>query len=95
MTTDTNHSDLMRAALQETAAVLEMGDAFPGLLKMVKRALAAPAQPAAKAQEAQVLMRVIQRLNQNPYSLTKSECISEIGAMRDAAIAAQQGGANG
>ena len=51
---------------------------------------AAP-QSAAQALDVQVLMRVIQRLNQNPYSLTKSECISEIEAMRDAASAAQGG----
>lgn len=30
----------------------------------------------------EVLLNVIQRLNQNPYSLTKSECISEVQAMR-------------
>ena len=38
--------------------------------------------------EAEVLLRVIQRLNQNPYGLTKSECISEVSAMRDAALQA-------
>lgn len=32
-----------------------------------------------------VLLEVIQRLNQNPYSLTKSECIDLISAMRDEA----------
>lgn len=32
-----------------------------------------------------VLLEVIQRLNQNPYSLTKSECIYLISAMRDEA----------
>lgn len=48
---------------------------------------AAPAAPAVDA--AGVLLTVIQRLNQNPYSLTKSECISEVEDMRDAALAAQ------
>ena len=43
--------------------------------------------------EAEVLLRVIQRLNQIPYSLTKSESISEVSAMRDAARAAQGGAA--
>lgn len=42
--------------------------------------------------EADVLLRVIQRLNANPYSLTKSECISEIEAMRALGIG-QEGGA--
>lgn len=41
MTTPTNNPDLLRAALRETEACLEMGDVFPGLLKVVKRALAA------------------------------------------------------
>jgi hypothetical protein len=37
---------------------------------------------------ADVLLTVIQRLNQNPYSLTKSECIAEVKKMRDQALAA-------
>jgi hypothetical protein len=49
--------------------------------------MAVPAAPAVDA--AGVLLTVIQRLNQNPYSLTKSECISEVEDMRDAALAAQ------
>ena len=42
-----------------------------------------------------VLLNVIQRLNQNPYSLTKSECITVVSEMRDAAIAAQAAQKNG
>jgi len=37
------------------------------------------------ASVADVLLQAIQRLNQNPYSLTKSECIAELQAMRDLA----------
>jgi type VI protein secretion system component VasA len=43
------------------------------------------AQPSEPASEADTLLRVIQRLNQNPYSLTKSECIQVVQEMRDAA----------
>jgi hypothetical protein len=46
----------------------------------------------AKDAEAATLLRVIQRLNQNPYSLTKAECIDEVKAMRDAAIDATKRG---
>lgn len=42
----------------------------------------------APTDEADVLLRVIQRLNGNPYSLTKSECIHEVEQMRNAALAA-------
>lgn len=38
------------------------------------------------ALEADVLLRVIQRLNQNPYNLTKYECIDEIRKMREDAL---------
>lgn len=31
-----------------------------------------------------VLLQAIQRLNANPYNLTKAECISELQAMRGA-----------
>jgi hypothetical protein len=55
---------------------------------MARAALAAT-QPAAQGMDAYTLLRVIQRLNQNPYSLTKSECIAEVQAMREEAIAAQ------
>ena len=55
---------------------------------------AACAQQSAQSQQDALdapglLLTVIQRLNGNPYSLTKGECISEVEAMRDAAIAAQ------
>jgi hypothetical protein len=53
-----------------------------------RAALAAQPAPVNAPAEADLLLRVIQRLNSNPYSLTKSECISEVQAMRDAAIAA-------
>lgn len=39
--------------------------------------------------EAAILLRVIQRLNGNPYNLTKSECVYEVEQMRDAALSAQ------
>ena len=32
---------------------------------------------------ADILLRAIVRLNQNPYSLTKSECITELEALRE------------
>lgn len=58
---------------------------------------AACAQQSAQSQQDDLdapglLLTVIQRLNGNPYSLTKVECISEVEAMRDAAIAAQSKG---
>jgi hypothetical protein len=40
---------------------------------------------------AEALMQAIQRLNANPYSLTKSECIAEIRRLRDNAQARRQG----
>ena len=38
--------------------------------------------------ESGAFLSVIQRLNQNPYSLTKYECISVVDAMRTASPAA-------
>ncbi len=60
----------------------------------VRRALEsfAASRPVAHPSPADVLLTVIQRLNMNPYSLTKSECISEIQAMRQATTKA--GGAS-
>jgi hypothetical protein len=46
-----------------------------------------PAAPLSEGR-ADVLLNVIQRLNQNPYSLTKAECVDLVSAMRDEALAA-------
>ena len=55
--------------------------AWDAWLARAERAEAAQRVP----QGCDILLRVIQRLNSNPYSLTKSECIREIEAMLAAA----------
>jgi hypothetical protein len=50
---------------------------------------APPAAPSAEHGERETLLRVIQRLNQNPYSLTKGECIDVVREMMDAAPVTQ------
>lgn len=62
-------------------------DGEPDLKPYVYNAVYAVLEAAAVQQPKRedVLLEVIQRLNQNPYSLTKSECIDLISAMRDEA----------
>jgi hypothetical protein len=64
-------------------ALWEIRDMAYGALASVEPATP-PAESADARIERDVLLRVIQRLNGNPYNLTKSECISEVEAMRAA-----------
>ena len=52
-------------------------------LSAVRTALAQPQPSVPSAEPAAVLLQAIQRLNQNPYSLTKSECIAVLQELRD------------
>lgn len=77
-------ADLCRNEGAEDIAAL-MDEAVNGL-----QGLAAEVQ-ALRADRAGVLLSVIQALNQNPYSLTKSECIDVVQSMRAEAIDAARG----
>lgn len=74
------------------------GEFYPCKPDIFEATYTAPPLPA-QVQEAEsrddVLLSVIQRLNGNPYSLTKSECISEVQALRDSARTPAPGMAGG
>jgi hypothetical protein len=76
-----SHAGHWIACKTEADALQIVADYEPGAARAVELADIA-ALAALDAHD--VLLRAIQRLNQNPYSLTKSECISELGAMRKA-----------
>jgi hypothetical protein len=75
-TTKTTADELMKLAERLRMAPLSGGE-----YRTAHAELESAIQAAIERAQADVLTQVIQRLNANPYSLTKAECIEEIRAL--------------
>jgi hypothetical protein len=69
-------------ALMKLAERLRMAPLCGSKYRATHAELESAIEAAIERARAEALMQAIQRLNANPYSLTKAECIDEIRAIR-------------